>query len=353
MKDLSLVMIVRNEEKKLGRCLKSVAGLVQEIIIVDTGSSDRTKEIATAFEAKVFDFVWTNDFSEARNYALSKSTSKWNLILDADNYVTHIDMEELKEFLTSSKKIGKIKIIDEVIQNEQLVESEGWYSRLLPAEVNYTGRIHEQVNSDYDRINVPIVVRHDGYLETDKSNRNMPLLIQALEEQPTHPYYNYQLGREYYGIKEFKAACNCFEKSYANITGFEAYAPNVIVQYIYALIGQKNLSRAMEIINQSHEFVGQFSDYHFVCGIFYLEYIMDNPSDRVHLLYKIEESYLKAIEVGESDLYETVKGTGSDAAYYNLGVFYETTGKTNEAIKAYQRAVSLGSESASIRLKSL
>ena len=87
MSSVSLVMIVKNEESTLERCLESVKNIVDEIVIVDTGSVDNTKEIAQRFNAKIYDFEWCNDFSAARNYALSKATGEIRLVLDADEYI--------------------------------------------------------------------------------------------------------------------------------------------------------------------------------------------------------------------------------------------------------------------------
>jgi glycosyltransferase involved in cell wall biosynthesis len=84
---LSLCMIVKNEESCLERCLDSVKGFADEIVIVDTGSSDKTKEIAKKFTDKIFDFEWCNDFSKARNFSLSKATGDWIFVLDADEVI--------------------------------------------------------------------------------------------------------------------------------------------------------------------------------------------------------------------------------------------------------------------------
>lgn len=87
MKTLSLAMIVLNEAGKLRRCLDSVCSLVDEIIVVDTGSIDESKQVALSYGAKVYDFTWTDSFADARNFALKQSTSDWNLVLDADEYI--------------------------------------------------------------------------------------------------------------------------------------------------------------------------------------------------------------------------------------------------------------------------
>ncbi len=96
---LSLCMIVKNEERNLVKCLKSVRDVVDELIVVDTGSTDKTKDIAKVFGAKVFDFPWTGDFSAARNHSLAQAKGDWILILDADEVISSLDFDELKSLI--------------------------------------------------------------------------------------------------------------------------------------------------------------------------------------------------------------------------------------------------------------
>ena len=98
MTKLSLNMIVKNEETNLARALQSVKNVVDEIVIVDTGSTDKTKAIAKSFNAKVFNFEWTNNFSAARNYALEKSDGDWIIYLDADEELSTGSVNELLAF---------------------------------------------------------------------------------------------------------------------------------------------------------------------------------------------------------------------------------------------------------------
>ena len=95
MVSISLCMIVRNEEKVLGRCLSCVRGFADEIIIVDTGSTDRTKEIAFSFTDKVYDFKWKDDFAAARNFAFSRGTGYYLFWLDADDVLLPSDRQKL------------------------------------------------------------------------------------------------------------------------------------------------------------------------------------------------------------------------------------------------------------------
>jgi tetratricopeptide (TPR) repeat protein len=101
---VSLCMIVKNEQSHLARCLRSVKPLVDEMIVVDTGSSDHTLDIARIFGAKVYDFPWKNDFSKARNFSLSKAAGDWILVLDADETISVKDYEEFRRILKLSQR---------------------------------------------------------------------------------------------------------------------------------------------------------------------------------------------------------------------------------------------------------
>ena len=99
---ISLCMIAKNEEKYLEQCLRSVKDIVDEIIIVDTGSTDKTKEIAKKFNAKIFDFKWVDDFSAARNESIRHATKDWILVLDADEIVEKKDIDKIKNLIENS-----------------------------------------------------------------------------------------------------------------------------------------------------------------------------------------------------------------------------------------------------------
>ncbi|WHT47941.1 glycosyltransferase family 2 protein [Sporosarcina thermotolerans] len=119
---LSVCIIMKNEEKVIGRCLESISGIADEIIIVDTGSKDQSKEIALQFTDKVFDFQWVNDFSKARNFAASKARGEWILAIDADEYVDRDSFEKFKNDLLSKPPVFNIigvQIVSFIGQNGQ------------------------------------------------------------------------------------------------------------------------------------------------------------------------------------------------------------------------------------------
>lgn len=111
--NLSLCMIVKNEEAVLQESLSQVGRYVTEIIVVDTGSSDRTKEIAQSFGAQVYDFPWCDDFSAARNFSLEKASNDWVLVLDADEIITDFKVNQIRKFIQADQAmVGRIKLIN-------------------------------------------------------------------------------------------------------------------------------------------------------------------------------------------------------------------------------------------------
>lgn len=131
---LSLCMIVKNEEEHLAKCLMSVREIADEMIVVDTGSIDKTKEIATAFGAQVFDFIWINDFSEARNYSLAQAKGDWILVLDGDEVLAPADHAALAKIV--HRKSGKPVSYSIVTRNyTNIVTVQGW----TPNDGSYTG----------------------------------------------------------------------------------------------------------------------------------------------------------------------------------------------------------------------
>lgn len=349
MSQLNLVMIARNEEKVIERCLSSVRPYVNDLIVVDTGSTDKTAEIAKQCGARVYNFKWSGHFAEARNFALSQSSSAWNLVLDADEYIDSIDIKALGHFMANysgTKTVGRIEVISETRQNGEINIAKDYVPRILPAGVQYSGRIHEQIDAFYKRINIPVSVLHDGYLKGSKGERNIPLLLRELQDQPHHPYYLFQLAKEFKGLGEVTEACSYFEKAYTRLTGRERYAPNVVVEYIYALMDLKQWDRAYELIELKHSWLSGYPDFHFVRGLVLLDWIMIDPEHRISRLPDIESAYKRCLEIGETDRYDSVKGTGSYAALYNLGVYYEVLGKTEDALHCFKRSAQTGYDKA-------
>ena len=207
---VSLTMIVKNEEANLPACLDSVAGLVREIIVVDTGSTDRTKEIAARYGAKVFDFPWCDDFAAARNAGLDHATGNWIFWLDADDRVDEENRRKLKALFAGLKAENVVYMMKclskESIGDDSVVAVD--HARLFRnyPEIRWQYRVHEQIVPSVRRLggsvrSADILICHTGYqdkaLHRRKLERNLRLLELAGAEHPKDSFLLYQLGRTY------------------------------------------------------------------------------------------------------------------------------------------------------------
>lgn len=207
---LSLCMIVKNEEGNIGRCLESVKGVADEIIVVDTGSTDRTVEIARGYGARIVTTEWRDDFSEARNLSLSYSTCDWILVLDADEAMDQADKGVLRTLLTPSGPLAYLLNIESPVDDRRnshaVINAFPRLFRNLPG-VRFEGRIHEQVSPSIARIGGTISpseirVHHTGYHGAwidlpAKRQRNIRLLEQQLRDRPNDPSAHFHLGEVY------------------------------------------------------------------------------------------------------------------------------------------------------------
>lgn len=342
-------MIVRDEADNLARCLKSAYSLVDEIIVVDTGSIDNTKEIAVSFGAKVYDYTWSDDFSQARNYAIQHSTSDWNLVLDADEYFTKDYSNEIRHFINNNRAIGRVKIVNKYHDKNGTKYSQSFTSRLFPKGLNYEGRVHEQIVSGLPRVKLSVEVQHDGYFMKNKSARNIPILEHELMENPQNPYLYFQIAKEYRGQEEHELAYQYLEEAYKRISRSKMFAPNVIVDFLYASMETGKFDTGISLIANEREFLWDCSDFHFATAVFLLDLIMSNPNYS-ELIPVIEQSYLRCLEIGDTDQYDSVIGTGSYLAYHNLGAYYEVTGNLEKASDCYKNAANYNYEPSITRL---
>jgi len=188
---LSICLIVKDEEKNLQTCLESVKKIADEIVIVDTGSKDKTISIAKKYTKKVFLHKFKNDFSEARNYALSKCSSDWIISLDADHELKQI--KGFKNQLIKEYDAFKIKIVSKIKNDKTVLER-----RLIIFKNNnqfkWVGACHEKI---VDKNNVvpgktklirETYIQHKGYLNSEiienKRKRNLPLILKDIKQNP-------------------------------------------------------------------------------------------------------------------------------------------------------------------------
>jgi glycosyltransferase involved in cell wall biosynthesis len=217
-------MIVRDEELYLEDCLKSVENIVDEIIIVDTGSKDNTKSIAEKFNSKLYNFKWVNDFSKARNESIKYASGKWILYLDADERLELQNKHSFIELLKNAPDdIGAINcIVESKTQkfNSSVELQKGVYPRIFRnygyPKIRFEGIIHEQISNSLKELNKSVMISdikilHLGYakdLETlkSKAERNYRLLLEAIQKNPNDAYSFFQLGQTLIHLNNFEDA---------------------------------------------------------------------------------------------------------------------------------------------------
>ncbi|MFS0559815.1 glycosyltransferase [Terribacillus sp. 179-K 1B1 HS] len=263
---ISLCMITKDEESVLNRCLDSVQGLVDEIIIADTGSVDSTKEIAASYTKHVYDFQWTNDFSAARNFVQSKASGQWIIYLDADEYV---DEENFKDVLTQLKSIDRSKenafMVTQVNFLGDLGEGVTHTSTIriyknLPS-ISFYRKVHEQLQMENGNLyigSLNLMIYHSGYLAhtikaKDKNSRNTPLINTELKDNADgFDYFN--LGNENLSQMNFSEAADLYKKAFQKKESiYYLWVPLAVERLIHCLGNLKRYEEALEIVEEAIE----------------------------------------------------------------------------------------------------
>lgn len=213
---LSLAMIVRNEEANLPHSLGPVKDSFDELIVVDTGSTDNTRDAARSYGAVVSRFVWTHDFASARNYSINQANGDYIMWLDADNHIAPEAVQALRRLL--DRDLSTIYYLTEVVvpQGERLIQKRVFPNR---PEVFFCGRVHEQLThpSGFKAILTDLEIRHWGYADRagarEKGLRNLAIMEEMDGEGQTDFYYRYQRGRTLFNLRRFPEALFWLDKA--------------------------------------------------------------------------------------------------------------------------------------------
>lgn len=327
---ISICIIVKNQSKNLKKCLEKLSNTGYEIVVVDTGSIDDSKDIALKFTDKVYDFIWCNDFSAARNFAISKATQDFVMMVDSDEFLINIDKKKLEELLITNKgNVGRIHRNNLFTREDKTFNSKELVNRIFSkAYFNYKGKIHEQVTAldgeEYKTYIAPAYFDHVGYDGSiqeikEKAVRNINMLLEILHEDEEDPYILYQLGKAYYLEKNYEEAADYFKRALSLDLNIELeYVIDMVEIYGYSLINSGKCQEALFFENIYEEF-SRSADFVFLMGLIYMQNLM---------FEKAEKEFLKATTYSESK----VEGVNSYLAYYNVGVIAECLGDKNKAI---------------------
>lgn len=343
-------MIARDEEKNLENCLNSVKKLVDEIIIViDTRSKDKTKEIALKFTNKVFDFKWNDNFSEARNFSISKATGNWILVLDADEVIAEKDCIKIRNlsekdqaeayYFTWRNYTNNTGVANWIsCKNDEYEESKqaagfsiSKYLRFFKNKgYKYTGRIHETIGTSIRKsngkiFNTNIVIHHFGNLNKEKyaskKENYIELLKKRLEQkdfkEKPEDFICFEIARELTNAGKNKQAIPYLEK---------AIKINEDIRYLFLLgslhLVEENYEIAERLLKKALILNPRNASIHNNLGILYAE--QKN-------LHKAVKKFEKAIKLNKRFA----------DAYFNLGTVYYELGKTDNANELFKKAIEL------------
>lgn len=258
MAEISLCMIVKDEEAVLGRCLDSIKDAVDEIIIVDTGSSDSTKEIAARYTNRIYDFEWIDDFSAARNYSFSKANMDFVMWLDADDVIEDKDRAALIEFKNNIPDTADVIMM----RYNTAFDEEGnpvfsyYRARLIRRSIQFSwqGRVHEAIVHSGRTLYKEIAVTHRSVKKV-YTDRNLKIYEkQKSDGIPFSPRDQFYYGRELYYHKRYEEALTVLEEF---LNSGEGWTENnieacKIMSYCYT---QKNeIQKALDALTVSFRY---------------------------------------------------------------------------------------------------
>lgn len=336
MNRIALVMIARDEARCIERCLLSARDAVDEMVVLDTGSSDDTVARAESAGARVHRGRWRDDFAAARNASLQLTDADWALVLDADEWIAG-GLPALQALRTAPAQfVGVITVTNlfgPVLDGAS--ESPSWIPRILPRGARYTGRFHEQPQSPWPRRRIALEIRHDGYLEPvqrAKRERNKRLLARALAEQPDDAYLVYQAGKDFELRGEFVAALSCYQRALAGADGAAAWRHDLVLRSLFTLKKNQRHQEAFALAQAESARFAESPDLHFALGDVLLDWAATEPARAMSLVPLIESNWQRALELGERpDLPDSVRGRGSWLAAHNLAVLHEGLGRAEQA----------------------
>ena len=347
---LSLCMIVRDEEEMLPRCLAAVADAVDEIVIVDTGSTDRTVEIASSFDARVLEFEWTGSFADARNVSFEAATGDWLMYLDADEVLAREDAPMLRAltgrtwreafYLSETNYTGDLDDGTAVTHNALRI------FRNRP-EYRFEGRLHEQIANRLpgflpERLEATGVrVEHYGYLgvvrdSREKSRRNIELLRMQEAESPPTPFLYYNLGSEYVAAGDPTAALVAFERSWTLLQGLAdrdsyEFAPALMNRMVKALRACGRHADAIAAADDGLKRFPGFTDLVFEQGIASIEL---GQGDRAIELFE------RCVEMGDAPRrYTATVGCGTYLSTVYLADLRRARGELEQETELLERCL--------------
>jgi glycosyltransferase involved in cell wall biosynthesis len=331
-------MIVRNEAEHLSAALSSVAAVAREIVVVDTGSTDATIQVAREAGAIVTELKWRDSFSVARNASLAQAAQPFILVLDADECLTPESIDPLAHYCAMvSPPPGRV-----LLRSDRAAMAK---TRIFPNHSGYAfaGRVHEQVvryGNPVTPIATGIVLDHVGYTpeaiaSQNKIERNLRLLELDLADAPSDAYVHYQKGRTLFVAGKLEEAITSLARSWELVSSpVPDWASSLLLTELYAFLRLKQFSAFADTFEIATSLYPDFTDLYFAYGLALLE------EGEASSIGDVRTVFEACLALGEPDpvRYDTVAGVGSFKAHYNLGLLFQLTGQTELANQHFRAA---------------
>ncbi|MDY7035214.1 MAG: glycosyltransferase [Thermodesulfobacteriota bacterium] len=343
---ISLCMIVKDESCCIGRCLESVHKLVDEMVIVDTGSSDNTSDIARDYGARIYQYKWDDDFSAARNYALSKAQGEWILILDADEVIAHKDINKIRDMINREeadayrftlrnyvRDVYPANVIANQKDYEEGLEYSGYIPssliRLLKAdpEIRFSGSVHETLDASFDEkggkvLDSGIPIHHYGKVMESRVSKKQQLYqrlgFDKIKRYPDDPVAYKTLADQCLEMGRYAQALEVVEKGLRLHPHFAELHFNKGLALERAGNFDEAENAYLETIKQGEHHAGAYNN--------------------LATIYFKKNRYGEAMEVLRSALR---KGVNHPVIHYTLGLIYGTQKKNDEALRHYNKTLEM------------
>lgn len=352
---LSACLIVKNEAFILDKCLSSLEGVVDEIIVVDTGSTDQTVEIAKKYTDQIFHYEWDNNFANARNESLRHANGKYILVIDADEYFDDKHKEEVRPFLETNEIAGGFLTVNNFTGsfNRKIENTPVLLLRIIRKGYYYSEAIHEQLDSkifksEYPIVNVPGVLSHIGYMTEiiamkNKKDRNMEILEKLLNERPEDSFQRLNFAAEFIRFGDFEKALELVKQNYQEFDIFNQLQQGIQIKgnehlvarnykfYIVCLYNLGRYEEEIEIAKEALSILPMVTDYIYFIAVAY------NHLGKWH---EAKEWFVRSIKQGDMkvNLYEMTVGAGGYMAYFGLASVWGLLGDEQLARKYFLRS---------------
>lgn len=337
--DVSLCLIARDEEFNLPACLAAAAGLTAEVVVVDTGSTDRTREVAAGLGAKVVDFPWRDDFAAARNAGIDQASGSWIFWLDADDRLDGPNRDRLRELFAGlrDENVGYLMTCVSPSQAGAAAVEHLRIFRNRP-DIRWRSRIHEQIQpailaSGGTIRPTGVVVHHTGYLDPAlhrrKLERNLRLLLLEDAERPSDPSILRHLGQNYLALGRPAEAMGPLQRGLERSDPGDPAARKLFAQLArgYHMLGRRADAVAACRAGQARH--PDYAELHFFEGL-----LLRELGD----LAGAEACLLRLLRPGARFLGED-PGVRGPKARQNLGLIYHQQGRRAEAEAQWRAAL--------------